>query len=151
MVITGGEPTLWNLDGLLKIAQQRGMTTQLETSGQNGFKGELRPQHITWSPKPNLRWGAHPDIWRHAAEVKWVVDEQLDARTVEKCFESYLGDTRPFEPGQAQMPTFVLMPEGCPPKEEYIKRALLWLRMIPRSWQPFFRFGDRLQYRLRVR
>ena len=145
-VITGGEPTIYNLDDLLIALQTAGQLkwghdfrTQMETSGQNAFKGGFRPDYVTWSPKRNLGFDAPDEIKQSATEVKWVVDDDLHYSTVyDRMSEVYKVSLR--------IPHCVLMPEGCPPSQAHIDKALEWLRMSP-TW----RMCDRLQWRINVK
>lgn len=140
VVITGGEPTMYNLDGLIYglRAKQSRRFIQLETSGQNELKGIFYPDWITWSPKENLQWDAPEEIWAAASEVKWVVDETLERPLVDSWWQRY--EAFP------ATPYFVLMPEGCPPRPEMVEKALQWLHDRP-QWK----FGDRLQCRIGVK
>lgn len=144
VVITGGEPTLYNLDPLIQTLRQYEHFIQLETSGQNELKGVERVDWVTWSPKENLGFKAPLSIMRMAREVKWVVDDTLPFRVVEETYRAYLEM-------RIKPPTFVLMPEGCPPTNEHILKCLEWLERVPHAWQRHWRFGDRLQYRLGLR
>jgi len=137
VVVTGGEPTLYNLDDLLLALWQRGCRVQLETSAQNDLKGSMCPDFITWSPKKNLGYKPASGWWyKHVDEVKFVVDEALTWAVVESN-ASY----------RAYVPV-VLMPEGCPPREEMIKKALDWINNNPGY---SLRYGDRLQWRLNLK
>lgn len=148
VVITGGEPTMYDLDGLLVPLQAANHYVQLETSGQYGIKGTVFPDWITLSPKENLEWKPSFDIKAQADEVKWVVDENLKWATVENLFEWYL---KRAQGNGSPVPHFVLMPEGCPPRPEMVKKVLEWL-YLPDPWaEGFFRYGDRIQYRIGVR
>ena len=148
VIITGGEPMIWDLDSLLGRAKEMGCSTQVETSGYCDFKGGYRPTFITWSPKQNLGWTA-PEVFRlRVHEVKWVVDTDLTLDTVMSMYEWYTGYTNKFDPDP---PTFVLMPEGSPPKQENIHKVLLWLKMVPFEHRKHFRYGQRLQYTLGLR
>jgi organic radical activating enzyme len=146
-VITGGEPTLYDLDDLLFALRNAGQARwgydfkiQLETSGQNAFKGKVVPDWVTWSPKPNLDFKAHPGLLRHIAEVKWVVDDNLTMDIIDK-------QIRVVRAAQPQNRVWcVLMPEGCPPSEEHVKKTLGMLEVYP-AWT----FSDRLQWRLGVK
>ena len=143
VVITGGEPTIYNLDSLLNGLRRSNSKVyiQLETSGQNELKGFFVPDWITWSPKEALEWKAARDIWRHADEVKWVVDETLDFDTVDNAREEFLEEVP-----ELSLPVFMLMPEGCPPRPEMVDKTLEWLNKRP-NW----RYSDRLQYRIGVK
>lgn len=147
VIITGGEPTLYDLDGLIVPLHANGQFVQLETSGQNGLQGSVWPDWITWSPKETIDFQAAFDIKDGAKEVKWVVDETLPWEVVNKTFMWYVkrakveGDEVPF---------FVLMPEGCPPRQEMVDKTLAFLSMLEPWKQVFYRYGDRIQYRIGV-
>jgi organic radical activating enzyme len=147
VIITGGEPTMYDLDGLLVPLQSEGHFVQLETSGQNDIKGSVYPNWITWSPKETIDFQGAFSIKDSAHEVKWVVDETLPWKVVLDTFRWYIkraqveGDEVPF---------FVLMPEGCPPRDEMVIRTLAFLSKLEKWQQPFFRYGDRIQYRIGV-
>jgi organic radical activating enzyme len=145
VVITGGEPTLYDLDGLLYPLHQEGYYTQLETSGQQWLKGNLLPYWITWSPKESLNWDGPDQFYKHANEVKWVVDENLSWDTV------WLSWLRFKRTERSLPPTFVLMPEGCPPRSEMVIKSLEWLENLSPRHQMHWRYGDRIQYRIGVR
>lgn len=146
VVVTGGEPTIYNLDALFSILRKVGQDLwhhdfriQIETSGQNDFKGEIRPDFVTWSPKRNLSFDAPTEIKQLTTEVKWVVDDDLSIDDVARRMgEVYLLARR--------RPLCILMPEGTPPSKEHVDKALLWL-----SEHPNWRYGDRLQWRLGVK
>jgi 7-carboxy-7-deazaguanine synthase len=146
VVVTGGEPTIYNLDDLFDVLRTLGQRRwahsfriQIETSGQNNFKGELRPDYVTWSPKHNLGFDAPIEIKSLATEVKWVVDDDLLIENVQN---------RMHEVGLLvrRQTTCILMPEGCPPSQEHVDKAMLWLA-DNLTW----RFGDRLQWRIGVK
>jgi len=146
VVITGGEPTIYNLDALFHFLRVVGQDAwghdfriQIETSGQNNFKGEVRPDYITWSPKRNLGFDAPPEIKRLVTEVKWVVDDDLSIDDVKNRMREVYRFAR-------RHPECVLMPEGCPPTPEHIAKAMTWLDDNPK-----WRFGDRLQWRLGIK
>lgn len=142
VVITGGEPTLWNLDALIQALWDIGCVVQLETSGQNALKGELVPDWITWSPKLNLYYIPHEGIVNHIKEVKWVVDDLLEWDVVWNWWLFFQS---------RQQPVISLMPEGSPPKQEMIDKCLLWLEYVPLKHQREWRYSHRLQYVLGVR
>lgn len=149
VIVTGGEPTMYNLDGLLVPLQENGHYVQLETSGQNDIKGNVNPDWVTWSPKENLDFQGAFSIKEQAKEVKWVLDGNLSLdEHVWPLFEWYVHRRTVTE---GEVPYFVLMPEGCPPKEEFVQEAVEWLKGLPRWAVPFWRFGDRLQYRIGAR
>ena len=141
VVVTGGEPTMYNLDLLLLALHQRQHITQLETSGQQWLKGRVQPHWITLSPKENLGYQILPEYQRYADEVKWVVDEALPYSTVKDAWNEW--------PENNQV-KFILMPEGCPPRPEMVIKVLEWLG-AQRFWDEIrWFYGDRLQYRIGV-
>lgn len=146
VVITGGEPTLYNLDSLLLALHQYGYFTQLETSGQQWMKGELVPKWVTWSPKANLNYLAPKGLMQEVHEVKWVVDEDLHFEVLQTTWNR-------IQSMQRRWPVmFVLMPEGCPPRPEMVEKALIWLNGLRKGTEEerHWRYGDRIQYRIGV-
>jgi len=74
VVVTGGEPLMWNMDPLSKQLRNRGIKTFLETSGAYPLTGTW--DWITLSPKkgsPPL-----PGIWSVADELKVVIQHGID-------------------------------------------------------------------------
>lgn len=146
VVITGGEPTMYPLDDLLLPLHR--YYVQIETSGQNALKGDLSPNWITWSPKKSLEYKAPKEIMIMASEIKFVVDDVLTfedvLHTTDAWYEATLRDARHGHK--------YLMPEGCPPKPENVRKTMTWLESLDGAFpgEPF-RFGDRLQYRLGIR
>lgn len=135
VVITGGEPTLYNLDDLLDALRGK-YYVQLETSGQNNLKGVLLPNLITWSPKPALDWSAPDFYYENAGEIKFVVEPQLTDDKIRQILY------------RAKTPFVSFMPEGLKP--ENIERALALAREYARlPWRAIY--SDRLQFRLGVR
>lgn len=149
VVITGGEPTLYNLDPLITALKVAGHFVQLETSGQNALKGKLVPDWVTVSPKERLGYNINLEL-STVSEVKFVVDEAFTFDVAYNWFWLFL-NLRSAAPALPRIPEFVLMPEGCPPKQENVDRILTWLRDHDQTVTAHFRFGDRLQYRLGVR
>lgn len=148
IVITGGEPTLYNLDaliaGLIQLRPEgyQWPFIQLETSGQNNLKGSLAPDWVTWSPKKNLGYKIPEGLMALVKEVKWVVDTELDELTVTDTEAELFRMVDSAD----DMPAIILMPEGCPPGPESMKKCYEWALQHP-SW----RVADRLQYRMGVR
>src|SRR3990172_8523879 len=131
VVVTGGEPTLYDLDSLFRTLRWWDHSIQLETSGQQDLKGNLKPDWLTISPKHRLGYKVPTRLAQLANEFKFVVDANLSLRVLEAFSVSF-----PHVP-------IVLMPEGTPPKEEWIRLTLEWLHTHP-HWY----YSDRLQYRL---
>jgi len=75
--LTGGEPTLFDLQGLCDTLHGRGLSLQIETNGQHP-----RPlwglDHITVSPKESENGKLDPWYLDNAAEFKYVVDNEAD-------------------------------------------------------------------------
>jgi organic radical activating enzyme len=79
-VITGGEPTLYNLEKLTQSLQEEGFQTNLETSGSSLLTGSW--DWICLSPKkfkPPL-----PDILPKANELKIIVFNKSDFQWAQK-------------------------------------------------------------------
>jgi 7-carboxy-7-deazaguanine synthase len=146
-VITGGEPTMYDLDSLIIALRMTGTTyVQLETSGQNELKGKKIPDWVTVSPKKNLDYKIPPMLFTQASEIKWVVDEELHLDPVLDLWGRYNATSTVLEP-----PWFYFMPEGCPSRPEMMEKTLRWLYFFPHDLQQRARICDRLQYRLGVR
>ena len=151
VVITGGEPTMYDLDPLIAGIRAPGdRYIQLETSGQFALKGDLIPNFVTWSPKENIGFATDPSLAQLAHEVKWVVDETLSFEVVENTWHWLMNLHNDMV---YSMPYFVFMPEGCPAEKPMIDKTLEWIqRRVPQSAieEEKVRFGDRLQYRIGV-
>jgi 7-carboxy-7-deazaguanine synthase len=146
VVITGGEPTIYNLDELFLTLRLVGQNKwghdfriQIETSGQNDFKGDIRPDFVTWSPKRNLKFDAPDEIKHLAMEVKWVIDDELSIDDVAGRMKEVYRIAR-------HRPVCVLMPEGSPPSQAHVDKALTWINDNP-TWH----YGDRIQWRIGVK
>jgi 7-carboxy-7-deazaguanine synthase len=146
IIITGGEPTLYNLDELIdtlrimRLEGGRWPYIQLETSGQNELKGVLTPDWITVSPKANLQYQVPDKLLARADELKFVVDSELTELNVADL------EAHTLRINEGKEFAVVLMPEGCPPKPENFTKAYKWALNHP-GW----RVMDRLQYRMGVR
>ena len=140
VVITGGEPTIYNLDFLMAEIwlQHSGAYIQLETSGQNDFKGKYFPSHITWSPKAALDFQCAKGLINFIREVKFVVDTDLTTNNVDSALEQVGGNIH-----------ISFMPEGTPPTREMILRAMDYATVYAN--RHYVRFTHRLQYLLEVK
>jgi len=81
-VITGGEPFAHGeLPYLVRDLLSRGFSVQIETNGtlwipeMDNLADRI---HITCSPKGVARYYTNPRILRHAAELKFVVDDEIE-------------------------------------------------------------------------
>jgi organic radical activating enzyme len=136
LIVTGGEPLLYNLDSLLAVLRSRFPDRQvhIETSGAFPYKGKLRPDWTTLSPKYTVDFRVAENVLVAASELKYVIDEHFYPEVVGRHEHERL------EHG-LKMPPVRLMPEGCPPRKEMVGRTMDLLRQHP-GW----RFGPRLQY-----
>ena len=74
VVLTGGEPAMYNLTALTAAFRPRGMKIHIETSGAYPFSGDF--DWITFSPKKFK--APHPSIYPVADELKVVVYHPSD-------------------------------------------------------------------------
>jgi 7-carboxy-7-deazaguanine synthase len=74
VVVTGGEPLMWNLDYLCSGLKQKGICTFIETSGAYPLSGKW--DWICLSPKRNLP--PADEICREADELKVIVESMED-------------------------------------------------------------------------
>ncbi len=74
VVITGGEPLMYDLGPLTKLLKEKGFTTNIETSGAHPFSGEF--DWVCFSPKKFKK--PHPSIYEVADELKVVVFHPSD-------------------------------------------------------------------------
>lgn len=80
VVITGGEPLMYNLDPLTQLLKSHGFTTNIETSGAHPFSGDF--DWICFSPKKFKK--PHPSIFQVANELKVVIFHKSDYEFAEK-------------------------------------------------------------------
>jgi len=80
VVVTGGEPLMWNMGPLCEILKSSGIRTFLETSGSFPLTGEW--DWITLSPKKDAL--PLPEIWSRADELKVVILDGTDFEDAEK-------------------------------------------------------------------
>ncbi len=80
IVITGGEPLMWNLDFLTKKLKEFGATIHIETSGAYSMSGEI--DWVTLSPKKLAE--VKPDVLEKASELKAIIFNNDDFRFAEK-------------------------------------------------------------------
>lgn len=74
VVITGGEPLLYDLGPLTALLKAKGFSTHLETSGAHPFSGDF--DWVCFSPKKFK--APHPSIYPVADELKVVVYHPSD-------------------------------------------------------------------------
>ena len=79
VVITGGEPTLYDLGPLAKALKMRGKFVTLETNGTNPVPDEWGIDWVTVSPKPDSNYV----INCRANELKYVVDDDFSVDVIQ--------------------------------------------------------------------
>jgi 7-carboxy-7-deazaguanine synthase len=80
VVVTGGEPLMWNLDYLCSGLKKKNINTFIETSGAYSLSGSW--DWICLSPKKNMP--AEPDICKLADELKVIIQDRSDFDWAEK-------------------------------------------------------------------
>jgi 7-carboxy-7-deazaguanine synthase len=80
VVITGGEPLMYNLGPLTTFLKEKGFTINLETSGTHPFSGHF--DWVCFSPKKFK--APHPSIYEKADELKVVIFHKSDFEFAEK-------------------------------------------------------------------
>lgn len=83
VVVTGGEPLLYNLDYLCKGLRKARIATHLETSGTQPLTGEW--DWICLSPKKDN--DPEPELFAAANELKVIVEDMKDFRRAEEASE----------------------------------------------------------------
>ncbi len=117
VVITGGEPLMWDLGPLTRLLKEQGMATFLETSGAFSLTG--RWDWITLSPKK----GRPPveEIWGVADELKVIIEDGTDFEEAEKYSGRVQSDCR-----LLLQPEWNCYNEIIPLITEYVKRNVRW-------------------------
>jgi len=80
VVVTGGEPLMWNLDNLCEGLKKRGISTYIETSGSYPLSGQW--DWICLSPKKNMP--PVGNICLMADELKVIIEDRDDLDWAEK-------------------------------------------------------------------
>lgn len=80
VVVTGGEPLMWNLDYLCAGLKKRGISTFIETSGSYPLSGQW--DWICLSPKRNMP--PVGNICLMADELKVIIEDKDDLKWAEK-------------------------------------------------------------------
>jgi organic radical activating enzyme len=90
VVITGGEPTLYNLEALTAMIKGLGKRTHLETSGTNPLTGIW--DWVTFSPK---RFKKHLDEFNKiSSEVKMIIAHRNDLRWAKEMEDKLSEETK---------------------------------------------------------
>lgn len=74
VVVTGGEPLIYNLDVLTKALKEKNIATFIETSGAYPLSGQW--DWICLSPKKTMK--PLPELYRQASELKVIIFNQHD-------------------------------------------------------------------------
>lgn len=90
VVVTGGEPILFDLAPLVEALHALGRRVHIETSGIAPLRGDL--DWVTLSPKPFGQWPL-PEVVARADEVKIIVHEPGDIRAGLETLEGLREDT----------------------------------------------------------
>ncbi|WP_215225984.1 7-carboxy-7-deazaguanine synthase QueE [Echinicola shivajiensis] len=80
VVITGGEPLMYDLNPLTSLLKEKGFTTNIETSGTHPFSGDF--DWVCFSPKKFKE--PHESIFERANELKVIVFHKSDFDFAEK-------------------------------------------------------------------
>jgi 7-carboxy-7-deazaguanine synthase len=117
VVVTGGEPLMWNLDFICSELKKLNISTFIETSGAYPLSGEW--DWICLSPKKN----SPPvnDIWKIADELKVIIQDNNDYEWAEKYREMVSTKCRLFlQPEWSRFETII------PEIVDYIKKNPVW-------------------------
>ncbi len=89
-VITGGEPLMYNLDGITQQLKKNGIKTFLETSGAYPLTGEW--DWICLSPKKFKP--ALPEFYLNADELKIIIYNKHDFKFADACLKLFQGSNK---------------------------------------------------------
>ncbi len=90
LVVTGGEPSLYNLSILTKKAQEIGFKTHVETSGAYALTGDW--DWVCLSPKPQSM--PLVENFENASELKVIIFNESDIKWAEECAAKVSADCR---------------------------------------------------------
>lgn len=88
-LVTGGEPTWYDLRALTVALHKSKIRTALETAGVYPITGQW--DWVTVSPKPAGLIPFHPDALSHAHEVKWIVGRGGDIEDLDQFLQRWGG------------------------------------------------------------
>jgi 7-carboxy-7-deazaguanine synthase len=117
VVVTGGEPLMWNLDYLCNGLKEKNISTFIETSGAYSMSGKW--DWICLSPKKNMP--PLPEICKIADELKVIIQERSDFNWAEKYRNLVNENCRLF-----LQPEWSSFEKIIPEIVEYIKVYPLW-------------------------
>jgi 7-carboxy-7-deazaguanine synthase len=117
VVVTGGEPLMWNLNHLCNGIRNKKISTFIETSGAYSLSGEW--DWICLSPKRNMP--PLNEICEAADELKVIIQDESDFLWAEKYRGMVNSNCRLFlQPEWSRFETII------PEIVEYIKRNPIW-------------------------
>jgi len=117
VVVTGGEPLMWDLDYLCRGLKKKNICTFIETSGAYQLSGEW--DWICLSPKRNMP--PVDEICKMADELKVIIQEKSDFEWAEKYRGKVNNKCRLFlQPEWSRFETII------PEIVEYVKRNPSW-------------------------
>jgi 7-carboxy-7-deazaguanine synthase len=117
VVVTGGEPLMWNLNYLCSGLKEKNIRTYIETSGAYPLSGEW--DWICLSPKKNMP--PVNEISKVAHELKVIIQDKTDFEWAEKYREMVNSKCRLFlQPEWSRSETII------PEIVEYVKRNSIW-------------------------
>jgi len=117
VVVTGGEPLMWNLDYLCKGLKNRNINTFIETSGAYSLSGQW--DWICLSPKRNCPPGN--EICKVADELKVIIQDKKDFDWAEKYREKVRKECKLF-----LQPEWSRFERIIPEIVEYVKKHSDW-------------------------
>jgi organic radical activating enzyme len=88
VVVTGGEPLMWNLDYLCRGLKEKNISTFIETSGAYSMSGKW--DWVCLSPKKNMP--PLPENCKSADELKVIIQDRSDFHWAEK-YSSQVNET----------------------------------------------------------
>jgi len=88
VVVTGGEPLIWDMNPLTSLFKEQGMTVHIETSGAYQLTGQW--DWICLSPKKNKL--PKEDVYENANELKMIIYNKDDFRFAEEQAEKVNDD-----------------------------------------------------------
>jgi 7-carboxy-7-deazaguanine synthase len=117
VVVTGGEPLMWNLDQLCSGLKKNKISTFIETSGAYPLSGEW--DWICLSPKKNMP--PVNEVYKVADELKVIIQDKNDFEWAEKYRVLVSKECRLFlQPEWSRFETII------PEIVEYVKKYPIW-------------------------
>ena len=117
VVVTGGEPLMWNLDYLCEGLKKNNVNTYIETSGAYPISGKW--DWICLSPKRNMP--PVPEICKITDELKVIIQDRNDFEWAEKFHRMVNDNCRLF-----LQPEWSRFERIIPEIVEYIKENPIW-------------------------